>query len=229
MQNQEEDSNATPNGAPDNDDYGGKGKIARLPRALRDQVNTMLREGVSYPEIRRKFLEMGHSEFEEISDKNFSNWKAAGHQHWLREQEWREEMQHTRAEAVEFIGDDDAKLEQVTLKTASMRMYQLFKQFDTLDFSLSVRKNPEAYTRLFSVLPRITREALRYQKYRDACAQARAEVKKLYDVNRKLTDSERLAIVRHVDDILGIHPLPPDPKTEPLTKLAPEPETAAVP
>jgi hypothetical protein len=226
MKADEPDNREATNLTPDNEEHGGKGKVARLPRAIRDQVNTMLRDGISYPEIRRKFIDMGYSEFEDISDKNICNWKAAGYQHWLREQEWREEMLQTRAEAMEFLGGDDAKLEQVTLKTASMRMYQLFKQFDTLDFSLSVRKNPEAYTRLFSALPRITREALRYQKYRDACAQARAELKKVYDPNRKLSDSERLAIVRHVDDILGIRMPEPESEPEPLAQHEPEPAPA---
>ena len=215
MKTDEQDNNGPTNVTLDNDDHGGKGKVARLPRAIRDQVNNMLRDGVSYPEIRRKLLDMGHSEFEDISDKNICNWKAAGYRHWLHEQEWREDMQQTRAEALEFIGADEAKLEQVTLKSASMRLYQIFKQFNAVDFSASLQKNPEAYTRLFSALPRITREALRYQKYRDACAQARAEVQKLYDPNRKLSDSERRAIVRHVDDILGIRPFDPEPSAVP--------------
>jgi hypothetical protein len=219
MQTHEEDLNETTNSPTDQGDHRGKGKIARLPSAVRNQVNTMILDGVSYPEIRRKLIEAGHSEFEDISEKNISTWKTAGYQHWLREREWREEMQQSRAEALEFIGAEDDKLEQVTLKTASMRLYQVFKHFDAVDFSASVEKKPEAYTRLFSVLPRISREALRYQKYRDACVQARAEVKKLYDPNRKLTDSERRAIVRHVDDILGIRM----PEPEPPPNLEPEP------
>ena len=121
-------------------------------------------------------------------------------------------------------GEDDSKLEHVALKTASMRLYQLFKQFDAIDFSASVENKPEAYTRLFSALPRITREALRYQKYRDACAQARAEVQKLKDPKRKLTDSERLAIVHKVDEILGLRsPDHDDHESNP----APHPEIAS--
>ena len=177
---------------PTNGDYRGNGKIARLPKALRDQVNVMLRDGVAYSAIRRKLHKLGNPEADGISDQNFSNYKTAGHQRWLREQEWRDDMQQTRAEALEFIGsNDDSKLEQVTLKTAAMRLYQLFKQFDAVTFSAAVEAKPEAYTRLFSVLPRITREALRYQKYRDACAQARRELEPLRDPKRKLTDEER--------------------------------------
>ena len=191
-------------GASDNGDHRSNGKISRLPKAIRDQVNTMLRDGVPYADIRQRFLDIGHSEFENISEKNISNWKIAGHQRWLREQEWRDDMMQTRAEALEFSQTDDSKLEQVTLKTAAMRLYQLFKQFDAVDFSVSVENKPEAYTGLFSVLPRITREALRYEKYRDACTQARAAIQQLRDPNRKLSEQETRAIVRHVDSILGL-------------------------
>jgi hypothetical protein len=44
---------------------------------------------------------------------------------------------------------------------------------------------------------------LALQKYRDACLQARAEVAKLRDPNRKLSEAETLAIVDKVDEILG--------------------------
>src|SRR6266446_5229836 len=118
-----------------NDDQRGKGKIARLPKNIRDQVSSMIRDGVPYADIRSRFQESGNAEFAEITDKNFSNWKAAGYQRWLREQEWRDDMKQTRAEALECIGgEDDSKLEHVALKTASMRLYQLFKQFDAIDF-----------------------------------------------------------------------------------------------
>src|SRR3954469_7753324 len=161
----EVDQNGTGNGAADNGDHRGNGKIAQLPKALRDQVNSMIRDGLPYGQIRQNLLDSGHSQFNDISEKNLSNWKIGGYHHWLREQEWRDDMQQTRSEALQFSAADDTQLEQVTLKTAAMRLYQLFKQFDTVDFAIAVQSKPEAYTRLFSVLPRITREALRYQKY----------------------------------------------------------------
>ena len=203
--NHEPETPDTPNG-----DHRGNGKIARLPKNIRDQVCSLIRDGVSYADIRSRFQELGNAQFAEITDKNFSNWKTAGYQRWLREQEWRDDMKQTRAEAIECLGsEDDSKLEHVALKTASMRLYQLFKQFDTIDFSVSVENKPEAYTRLFSALPRITREALRFQKYRDACLQAKAALQPMRDPKRKLTDEERQAIVRNVDEILGLVPQPP--------------------
>jgi hypothetical protein len=55
-----------------------------------------------------------------------------------------------------------------------------------------------------NALARTSRETMLLQKYREACAKAREAIQVLKDPKRKLTDSERRAIVSHVDDILGI-------------------------
>jgi hypothetical protein len=44
---------------------------------------------------------------------------------------------------------------------------------------------------------------LAFQKYRDACALAQAEIAKLKDPDRKLSEKETLAIVDRLDRILG--------------------------
>jgi len=40
-------------------EYRGNGRIARLPKHLRDQVNTLMRDGVSYPDIIQRLGEHG--------------------------------------------------------------------------------------------------------------------------------------------------------------------------
>jgi len=61
-----------------------------------------------------------------------------------------------------------------------------------------------AFVRLINALARASRETMLLQKYRTACAQARAALSELKDPKRKLTESERRAIVLQVDDILGL-------------------------
>jgi len=55
-----------------------------------------------------------------------------------------------------------------------------------------------------NALARASSETLQLQKYREACAQARAALQNLRDPKRKLNDDERRAIVRNVDEILGL-------------------------
>jgi len=45
---------------------------------------------------------------------------------------------------------------------------------------------------------------MQLQKYREACAEARAKIRDLKDPKRKLTEDERRAIILQVDEILGI-------------------------
>ena len=85
-----------------------------------------------------------------------------------------------------------------------MRILELLQRLETSTVSPNLQDLPPGFLRLLAVLPRISREALRYQKYRDACAQARAQLQVLKDPKRKLNDEERRAIVRNVDEILGI-------------------------
>lgn len=73
----------------------GNGKIARLPRDLRHQLNRRMADGEpgirlvewlnSLPEVQRVLV----SDFggREISEQNLSEWKLRGHQEWLARQE----------------------------------------------------------------------------------------------------------------------------------------------
>ena len=51
----EPQSEAPPTNNGDHDDHRSNGKIARLPKNIRDQVNAPIRDGVSYPDIRSRF------------------------------------------------------------------------------------------------------------------------------------------------------------------------------
>src|SRR2546425_3139198 len=65
------------------------GKVAALPRQVRDVVNSMLDDGHSYDEIVEKLAELGYPGF---NVKNISRWKLNGYEQWLRRQEQIEEM-----------------------------------------------------------------------------------------------------------------------------------------
>jgi hypothetical protein len=72
----------------------------------------------------------------------------------------------------------------------------------TLDLRLG--GDSSAFVRLIHAMTRASRGTLLVQKYRAACAQARLALQELKDPNRELNESETRAIVRKVDDILGL-------------------------
>jgi len=71
------------------------GKIARLPKSIRDQLGTQIEDGWSgqksvtwlneQPDVQPVLQEYFNGRH--ITEQNLSEWKAGGHQEWLRRQE----------------------------------------------------------------------------------------------------------------------------------------------
>jgi hypothetical protein len=51
------------------------GKIAHLPKTVRDQLNTMLADGLTYPEI----IQALGDQAADLNKDNLSNWHAGGY------------------------------------------------------------------------------------------------------------------------------------------------------
>jgi hypothetical protein len=61
-----------------------RGKIAALPDSVREQINLMLCDGLSYDEIISKLGEAGKG----LNKDNLSRWRKADYQDWLEDQRW---------------------------------------------------------------------------------------------------------------------------------------------
>jgi len=60
------------------------GKIARLPPAVREQINLMLQDGLTYAQIITRLGDAG----KHLNKDNLSRWRRADHQDWLQQQLW---------------------------------------------------------------------------------------------------------------------------------------------
>src|SRR3954463_4704238 len=74
-----------------NDDYKTienrrTGKVARLPKHIREIVNQLIEDGCTYLYIIKRLEELGHPGF---FNCNISRWRTGGYQTWLREKEAR--------------------------------------------------------------------------------------------------------------------------------------------
>ena len=88
----------------------GKGKIARLPRPVREALNQRLRDGEegagllawlnSLPETRKLLRQKFRKE--PISQQNLSRWVQKGYRDWLRKQEAFEQMRQSMEEPGRF-------------------------------------------------------------------------------------------------------------------------------
>jgi hypothetical protein len=177
------------------------GKVASLPKAVRLRLNHMLEDGLTYPQIIESLGPDGHG----LTEDNISQWWKGGHQDWLLERVWFDDVQSCRDGARDLLEKDEATtLPEAGLQIGAMRIYQLLRHLEPAPFAANLQEKPEGFMKVFAALPRVAKEALRYQKYRDACEQARAALQPLLDPKRKLTDEERVDLVHRVDELLGM-------------------------
>jgi hypothetical protein len=182
---------------------GGRanGKIARLPKPIRDQINHWLLDGVSYPDIIQRLGEHG----KDLTLDNISQWKKRAFQDWLVEQAFVERTRARQETPGELVRDFDAtEVNHAALQLGALTIFEALRDLGPGSLDKKLGGDAGAFVRLLNALARTSRETMMLQKYREACAKARAALYELKDPKRKLTDSERRAIVMHVDDILGI-------------------------
>ena len=89
------------------------GKIARLPKVVRDRLNQQMQDGVSgkalvrwlngLPDVRRILLEQFNAA--EITEQNLSEWRQGGYEDWLAHQERRDWVRRLSDEAEDVTED----------------------------------------------------------------------------------------------------------------------------
>src|ERR1043166_4072600 len=106
-----------------------RGKIARLPKATRDKLNFMLRDGLEHKDI---LAQLGDAA-KDIIPRNVSNWLASpSYQRWLLEQDWLENLRADQESAFDLTNDFDAsKFNEAALQLAVTRLFLAFRHLDS--------------------------------------------------------------------------------------------------
>ena len=89
------------------------GKIARLPRAIRDRLNQQIQDGVPSKDLVRwlngmnEVVDILAQQFntDRITEQNLSEWKQGGYQDWLKHQERRDWVRRISDEAEDITAD----------------------------------------------------------------------------------------------------------------------------
>src|SRR5438034_64248 len=104
--------------------HRGNGMVARLPRAVRDQVNHMLLDGVPYSDIPERLGEAGN----DLTEEHIRRWKAHGHQRWLLELDRKEALQAAREHAHDLLSQKAGVPVQDASRTiAAAQLYELLQ------------------------------------------------------------------------------------------------------
>jgi hypothetical protein len=151
------------------------GKIAQLPRKVRQQLNTLLTDGLTFGEVITALGEPG----KHLNVDNVRRWHSGPYQRWLKEQVWLEQLTAKLDFAAEVLRDPDSpKIREASLAIAVKQMYDLLASFDPALFAEKLGEDPAAYSRLLNALAKLAEIGLRYDQGRQAASRAARETQK---------------------------------------------------
>jgi hypothetical protein len=181
----------------------GNGKVARLPKPVRDQINNSILDGVPYPVIINQLGDLG----KDLTAHNLSEYRKFSYQTWLREKNWRDDL-HARQESFTDLlqGKDATQLPEVALQITATQMCELLHDLNPLAVRSEIESDPDKYVRLLNALARVSRVLIGLQQYRDARAKEQTELKQL-DSNRDL-DKEHDLLIAAMERGFGLKAAP---------------------
>jgi hypothetical protein len=139
------------------------GKIARLPQRIRERINTLLSDGVSYADIISQLAAAGH----QLNADNLSRWNAGGYQEWLNQQAWLEEMRGRLDFATDIVRQTNGDLlDAASLRIAVTQMYTLLIEFNPSILKTQIATQPGAYSRILNALCKLTEAGLKCERHR---------------------------------------------------------------
>jgi hypothetical protein len=140
------------------------GKIARLPAAIREEVNLFLYDGWEYPRIIDWLVQQGHSG---VSPMNITNWKDGGYIDWLQHRQRLDELELKLEYATELAEKaDPAKFQQAVINLTCIQFYEMLNRFEPSALVTSLQTRPEKYPAVINSLARFTREYVGLQRFR---------------------------------------------------------------
>ncbi len=129
------------------------GKVARLPKDVRDQLNQMLLDGVPFATIIERLGEPA----KDLREAHITSWKAGGYLDWLDEMRRNDALSATREAAIGLLSQKAGPTVQDAGRTiAAAQLYELLISFDPTSFAKALSDKPELYLRLISVLARLS-------------------------------------------------------------------------
>jgi len=177
------------------------GKVARLPKGVREQINELMDDGVDYEEIIKTLGDAGKG----LTKHNVSQWARGGYCDWVKEQERKVLLAGNFEKVVDTIAKaDPEEIPDLVTKLLAARVGGVLSDLTPQEIQVNSEKDPRNLVRLLALVPKLSREALRTRKYREAMEREKAAEIKQLDPKRELEDAEHLAIVDHVNRLFGL-------------------------
>ena len=178
-------------------DPTGNGKVARLRKELRDQINEMMCDGLTYGDIIASLGEEG----KHLNEQNLSNWKSGGYTRWLKGRERREDLLFIQEAIMDRVlkkGCPD--LSKAAIQMAVTKAFQLLESLPDEDMKKSMNSNN--FTRLLNALAKLADGEIKCELHELETAEREAKRKAqdqaprlagLSDQGRHIIEEERFA------------------------------------
>ncbi len=175
---------------PPTNDRKRTGKVARLPKALRDEVNLRLQNGGVYREIAQWLDKQPGAGADRFNEENLRAWFHGGHQDWLKQQTRTEEIK-ARAEAslamVQAMKDGDGEgtlhITEANELLLASQINEALSEFEPAALKQLLQENPAKFFDLSSAVAGQSNERtkrqkleLEFRKYRDQVEEAKAKL-----------------------------------------------------
>jgi len=188
--------------APNPKSHARTGKVARLPKNVRDSINRLIEDGLSYGDIIEKLGADGQG----LNKHHISEWRTGGgFEEWQQDQQWLEEIRAQQQFGQELLQKEgETKINQIVLQVAITQVLQMLRHIAPTNLNGKFDTDPANFTRLLNSISRISRESLVFRKYDDAFAKASAAELKKLDPNRDLSDPEFDLLVDKMDKVFRV-------------------------
>src|SRR6266581_410046 len=191
-----------PDQKPPGSEHRSRGKIGRLPRKIRDQLNQMIQDGVPYATIKQNLGDHG----QQLTVDNLSEWKThGGYKEWCNEQLWREEIGARIEVFTDLLEDTDpTALSLVGLKISLGQLCEQLRELGPGSRKEQFENDAAHYLRMVNSVARLAKSSLALQSHRDAAAKSQAAELKQLDQDRDLSDKEYELLVNNMDRVFKV-------------------------
>jgi hypothetical protein len=156
--------------------HGRTGKVARLPKVIRDQINVMIQDGVPY----LKIIETLGAHTEALTENNLSTWKTGGYLDWLREQQLAKiiESKHELAESIVARSPNDNAAGQAVLQVIATNLCRFLAETDPATMRDSLISDSDKFTRFVNSMVRLAEGGIKCEIHKFRAQDRAAETAK---------------------------------------------------
>lgn len=160
-----------------------RGKIAQLPKALRDEINRLIEDNVPVKQILHRLAECGHPN---ITARNLSTWirgnhrnASSGFEDWRHEQQAIDDIKARQEFSLDLLRQNEGhSIHDAARLLAASQLAEVIADFDIQQLKDALSQHPEDYGRVVNALTKLSSDNLEYEKYRFLVAGQKRKIQK---------------------------------------------------